>query len=1392
MPQPQNTYRIQFHQHFNFADFASIISYLQQLGIHTIYASPILAATPGSTHGYDGISSHRINPEIGTKKQLIQLKKQLRQYNMLWLQDIVPNHMAYHPDNAWLMDVLELGKNSAYHSYFDTAYSTELMSGKIMVPILGKSLRQASEAEELSIQFSKGKFVIQYYDQAFPLSPSSYSYILQALPLSDAEKEELHAAINSGAEQPSHSSIHQYLLTFFAGAKKLSTLQQHLAHFRLDVAAMTTLLDQQHYRLCHWQETDKQINFRRFFTVNGLICMNVDRPEVFEDTHVLIKELLQKNIFDGLRIDHIDGLYNPSQYLRDLRRLSGTGTYIVAEKILESGEELSEQWPIQGATGYEFLALCNNVLTNSKSKRILTDYYHALTGITADPYRLQLQKKAAILQNHMGGEIDNLYHYLLHLRLLPDDAPFAASEMKDSIAAFLIYFPVYRLYDESFPLAEASQRMISKVFDQILHDKSAPKKAIKAFAAIFADAQSNKDQDLRERTMLFFARCMQFAGPVMAKGVEDTLMYTYHRHIGRHEVGDHPENFGISKKEFHRAMANRQEKWPSALNGSATHDTKRGEDQRARLQVLSAIPEIWIETVKGWEKDLEANYAQTLPHPNDRYFLFQTLFGSYPMPDMPYDDYDSRLKAYLEKYLREGKERSDWAAPNEEYENNFKAFATYLLDKEQSFFPKFHAFFTQYVDFGISNSLNQLVLKLTCPGIPDVYQGTELWELGFVDPDNRRPVDYALRLQYLQEITALPIHEQLSSLWQDRYSGKIKLGILHRLLELRAELSDLFRDGTYLPIKVAGKYKRKVLAYARRYQQDWVIVAMPLHLASFGPNALNNITKFDWKDTHILLPEELDIQWQHTLSKSEGSSNKIEINTLFDEVPIAILRGTTIKNKRSAGIVMHITSLPSAYGIGDLGQEAYQFANQLAAARQQWWQVLPLGPTSKDQFHSPYNTYSAMAGNPLLIDLEQITRSLQNSKLSPPRRHSDHQRQAVDFEAAYAFKMPVLRQAFDQMQVQNCTDFQQFCKAQKSWLDDYALFVVLREKQGDRPWYTWDSDYRLRNPAALKSFSEQHHAAISFQKWLQYMFNNQWTKLRRYCHARNISILGDIPIYVSHDSADVWANPSLFALHDDGSIKDVAGVPPDYFNADGQLWGMPVFNWKMHRKTGFKWWIARIKRNIDLFDSVRLDHFRAFSAYWEVPATAESAKMGAWKKALGKELFAKIRTALGELPFIAEDLGDIDAEVYALRDSLKMPGMKVLQFAFGNDIATSPHIPHQYDENYVVYTGTHDNNTTRGWYELETDKNMRRNIHCYAGKQIDNHEINEAFLRLAYGSRAKIAMVPMQDILDLDSSMRMNKPATTQGNWTWQMRPEEFTKRRIRELRETVKIFDRG
>lgn len=1356
MDKAGSTYRIQFNKNFNFQQFERIIAYLDELGIGTVYASPILSATPGSIHGYDGTDVHTLNPELGTIAQLEQLKKQLAEVNIKWLQDIVPNHLAYHHDNGWLMDVLEYGELSTYRTYFDTPYSSSLFEkGKLMVPILGKGLSETIEAGEIKITFENQRLYLTYFDHQLPISPASYDNIFGVLD-----------STTDG-----------------------TALQERLADMNNSGEKIADILSKQHYQLCHWKETNERINYRRFFTINGLICLNVHEEEVFEDAHVLVGDLLSKQIVDGFRIDHIDGLYNPAKYLRDLRKLCGPDTYIVVEKILEQEEALPLDWPVQGTTGYDFLALCNNVCTDQRSEKALTRFYEELTGDHRPIVDQQAQKKEAILTQHMQGEIDNLCRLFLSLKLDREEESLDVENLQNAIQAFLVYFPVYRLYEESFPFHTEAYTTVMAVFDTVLQKMPGYKIGIDRLRKSIEHAQHTSDLPYRQKAMIFFLRCMQFTGPVMAKGVEDTLMYTYNRFIGHNEVGDHPAYFGITIPAFHEAMQHRQAHWPTTLNATATHDTKRGEDVRSRLQVLTAWPEAWMEEIGHWQKIIEEKYAGALPHIHTIYFIYQSMLGSYPMPHAPDDGFKERFLDYLTKYLREGKEHSDWDTPNLAYEKTVGHFATFLLDESGPFFPVFQAFLDRIADFGIINSFVQLTLKYTCPGIPDTYQGTELWDLSFVDPDNRRPVDYAIRQQYLQEINQLPPDRLLASLWEERHHGKIKLWLIKTLLAIRKKYPELFNDGEYIPLAVKGKYQQHVLAYARKQQQEWLVVVVPLHLAAIEKLRDKDARHLDWEDTHVVLPHELPVYWQHELCPMRGEGTTLPISTIFKEIPLAVVYYHAPSNARSAGILMHITSLHTAFGIGDLGPGAYSFVRFLHAARQRWWQVLPLGPTSHQQGYSPYSTRSALAGNPLLISLEVLANENLLTQAELEKAQADAS-VAINFLQVESIKQQALNFAFKRADL-NDPAFETFCAEEKYWLDDYALFVVLQRTYSGAPWYAWPDPFRSRDPEVLTSFESEHRSQILKEKWIQYIFFCQWKKLKRYSLERGVYMLGDVPIYVGHDSADVWAHPQLFSLNADGSLRSVAGVPPDYFNADGQLWGMPVYDWQAVKEDSYRWWIARLAHNCKLFDRVRLDHFRAFAAYWEIPAGEETAKNGKWKPGPGKDFFDKIQTALGKLPFVAEDLGDIDDAVYELRDAFHLPGIKVLQFAFGDDMATSPHIPHHYGRNFVAYTGTHDNNTTVGWFEEELDGSAKDQLAQYASVAANKKNISGILMKMVYASVADTVIVPLQDLLALPGSHRMNSPATTTGNWTWIASPDACTDDLANKLRHYMELYGR-
>lgn len=1324
---PVSTYRIQFHHQFTFKHFDQLIPYLQELGIQTIYASPILEAVPGSMHGYDTINPNRINPEIGTIEELKAIASKLKTAGIQWIQDIVPNHMAFHPGNNWLMDVLEKGKSSAYAGFFDINWSG-LPDEPLMVPFLGTTLQEAIDKGELKLTAHQGKLFLKYHETAWPVNEAVKSI---NMPLKEV------------------------------------------------VAC-------QYYRLCHWSETNHKINFRRFFTVNNLICLNIQHQETFTAYHQLIKTLLYEGVFQGLRVDHIDGLYNPDSYLEQLRELAGKDVYIVVEKILGKTEDLAAHWPVQGNTGYDFLALSNNLFTYKKAKKYFTKYYKQIAG-QQDPVSLQIRdKKLSILSGYMAGELDNLYQLFLELELAPQQEIKKLKEgtLKLAISSLLVDCPVYRFYGSQFPLAGEDFSNLKKLIKGVAEHKDLYE-AVKLIENALINQPHPTDTVYNKKAEIFYRRLMQFSGPLMAKGVEDTLMYTYNRFIDHNEVGDSPDSFGVRKKVIHNQMWKRQKDWPFTLNATATHDTKRGEDFRARLNVLSALPNEWIQNVKEWKRqNSELSYGIS---PDDEYFIYQTLIGSYPMPGTAEEDYPDRLCAYLEKALREGKVRSDWAAPDESYEQLVKDFAINLLHPAASFLENFAGLHRKVADFGILNSLSQLLLKFTSPGIPDTYQGTELWDFSLVDPDNRRPVAYQQREQWLQELISAA--SSLSACWPDRYTGKIKLLLLHQLLLLRKSMPDLFALGEYIPLQVKGKYASHIFAFARKQELHWLITVIPLHLPQLMEN-VEEVFNADWENTRIILPAHAPLKWQNLLTGEKGTAEDLAlpVTDIFNEFPLGLLQMEQKENERAAGVLLHITSLPAAHGIGDLGPEARKFADFLARAGQKYWQLLPLNPIGAEQVFSPYSSVSGMAGNTLLISMELLQQDglLKEKEIKDNWQYPTH---TVDFEKVTTLKTKLLHQAFERFKVLADPlmkeQFAAFCEKEENWLNDFALYSVLKSSQEATPWYQWPKAYKLREVAALEKFAAENDEQLLRVKWGQFIFFKQWAALKSYVNAAGIQFYGDLPFYVGHDSADVWANTALFNLKPDGEINGVAGVPPDYFNEDGQLWGMPVYEWGKLKKTGYKWWLARIHKNMELYDLLRLDHFRAFSAYWEVEAGAANAVKGSWKSGPGADFFTVLKKEFPELPFIAEDLGEITEDVYTLRDEFKLMGMKVLQFAFGEDMDVSEHIPYRFQSaDFVVYTGTHDNDTTVGWYRQEAGKTERRNLNRYAGKSINKANVHQFLTQSGYSSIARLVILPMQDILGMDTKARMNKPASIERNWEWRLKklPGKETEKGLRRL----------
>lgn len=1344
---PCSTYRMQFNKSFTFSHLEEVLPYLYQLGVSTIYASPVFEAMPGSTHGYDVINPHRINPELGTEAQLRQIRRKMAEYGMTWVQDIVPNHMAFDSRNPWVYDLLQKGSSSSFYPYFDLFHE----GSKLMVPFLGETLEDAIENGALTLITENGTAALRYYEATFPLNEQA---------------QQLWQQMDGNPEGPA---------THTPATKNL----------------IRQLCDKQFYRLCHWQETSRKINYRRFFTINGLIGMNMQDAQVFAHYHQYLAQLVREGIFDGLRIDHIDGLNDPSAYLNQLKNLVGEDTYVIVEKILQHDEDLPPLWNCEGTTGYDFLALVNNLFSRSGAQKKFSKFLTRLTDSHDDYKQLSRESKQLILNNYMAGELEYLTD--LFLTLLPPEEHKARIPLQTILAELMVKLSVYRFYGSTFPLPDPEANVLRDLLQQIATEQPTLEPTVRLLTHALFEKPSWADKPFNGELQRAYKRLMQFTGPLMAKGVEDTVMYRYYRFVAHNEVGDHPDAFGISIEAFHEQMVRRQQLWPHTLNCTATHDTKRGEDIRARLNTLSEVPELWQEKFLHWRKLNRPWKTKGMPDAADEYFLYQTLVGTLPLDGGPDDHYKDRVAAYIPKALREGKRHTHWEKPNKDYEQAAIDFVLKLLSAGQPFLSSLTDFVKTISDAAIVNSLSQTVLKYSCPGVPDLYQGTELWDYSLVDPDNRRPVDYSARHKTLSEIAEGKAN--IRTLWHSRNDGRIKLSLTKELAHLRKNEAALFEQGDYMPLEVKGRYAKHILAFARRYSHRCLIVVVPLHVLTIMQEQQKEVDEINWHHTHIVIPPHLPAEFHFAgTDRRLAHEGSIWAGDLFEEHPYACLLSTAPEKKRGAGILLSITSLPGAYGVGDLGKDAHRFVDWLAEAGQKYWQLLPLNPTEAMAGHAPYSSYSAMAANPLLIspDMLMSEQLLTDKDLKQMRVPAG---ETADYSAATEIRNLLFEIAYSNFTAQSDTKLQPafaaFCEQESYWLDDMALFKALKDTHGGSPWYAWESEFKFREAAALKMFVQQHSEALNKIKFLQFLFHRQWYSLRKHATAAGVQLFGDMPFYVSYDSVDVWANPQLFCLDQDGQMTGVAGVPPDYFCETGQLWGMPTYNWNAMRRQNYEWWIRRLKRNLEFFDLLRIDHFRAFQDYWQVPAGEKTAMNGRWLPGPGKEFFDAVTLQLGSLPFVAEDLGEEMDAVYELRRKTGLPGMKVLQFAWGENMPVSVDVPHHHEENSIVYTGTHDNNTTMGWYKEETNKASHKRMHHYLGLKPKQKNIHEILSRLAYSSVARLAILPMQDVLGTDAETRMNTPGQSKGNWLWRMPENVLTHKLASRLREWVKLYDR-
>ncbi|RFM30343.1 malto-oligosyltrehalose synthase [Deminuibacter soli] len=842
MKVPIATYRVQLHSGFTFRDLKQILPYLKQLGISTIYASPITTAVKGSMHGYDVTDPLVINPEIGTRQELEEINGQLKAYNMSWLQDIVPNHMAFSSDNARLNDVLERGGHSAYHRFFDINWHhpNPEICGKLMVPFLGSNAEEAVDKKEIQLQWLHNKCVVKYFDNVYPLSFPAYR-ILQSY-------------ASSGPQQ---------------GIDYLNSHPDALKH----------LLQQQFYLLSWWKKAELQMNYRRFFTVNSLICLRMEDKAVFDEYHPLIIDLYKKGLIQGVRIDHIDGLYNPAAYVEQLRKALGDDAYIIAEKILEYSEQLPRNWALQGTSGYEFLAFTAQLLTNKKGSAELCTFYQSLVPATPAYNDMVFEKKHHFLLDQMNGELDNLLGLAATLQLVKEEDD--TEELKEALGMWMAAFPVYRIYPDAFPLDAASQQLMDIAMERAQPKAPSLQHGWKLLQAILTPEGNAQDGP----KLLFLKRLMQFTGPLAAKGVEDTTFYVYNPLIAHNEVGDSPAQLGISIEDFHSKMKARQQHTPLSINTSSTHDTKRGEDARMRIAVLSEHAAEWIKAVTHWQQVneplLQVVNGKRAPSANDEYFIYQSLIGSFPQSLQCDETFRERMHAFMIKALREAKVETNYGEPNTAYEDACIEFIDGLLNPGHAFLQHFVGFLDGLLDDAGQFSLVQTAIKLTAPGIPDIYQGCELWDHSLVDPDNRRPIDYEVRRQLLEALKEKE-HVAAALEWaaENKRLGAQKLYLIKQLLGLRNANTQLFSTGEYIPLEVSRE--RIAVAYARILQPRWVITVARMGIGE------------DIEDVQLQLPWNRPSHWQNILTGEtvQAENNTIQLQDLLRHFPVAVLVGS--------------------------------------------------------------------------------------------------------------------------------------------------------------------------------------------------------------------------------------------------------------------------------------------------------------------------------------------------------------------------------------------------------------------------------------------------------------------------------------------------------------------
>ena len=939
---PAATYRLQFHAGCTFAQATRLLPYLAALGISDLYASPLFQARRGSLHGYSVTNPLQLHPELGSPARFEAMVRKLRSLGLGLLLDVVPNHMALSHTNPWWQDVLENGQSSPYAAFFDIEWDPPYRSlkNRILLPILGRPYGHCLEDQELTLHLSPEGFAVHYYDHRFPLDPKSY------LPILTHRLDDLKTAL--GADNPDVirilgviSLIHNLPARTVGSLKKRRErlhwrdiikknlwllydrsprlrefLDENLRQFngRRGDPASFTLLDQllreQPYRLAHWLVSLEMINYRRFFSINDLIGIRVEDPQVFTATHGLLFKLVEEGKVTGLRLDHIDGLHDPSAYLQRLqgelqaRRPAGANgpCYVVVEKILAKDEPLPASWPVAGTTGYDFLGVLNNLFVAAEGLAEMEAFYRQVTGMPIFWPDVVYEKKKFIMASLFGGEVHNLEDELATLAAADRQAmDVSRRELLSALTEISACLPVYRTYTCSYTVAPVDRDAIEAALAEARRRQPALTELALDFLRriLLLEFSDHMAEDQKKSWLRFVCRWQQFTGPIMAKGLEDTAAYVYNPLLSLNEVGGCRQ--AVTPAAFHTFCRERLRRWPATMNATSTHDTKRSEDVRARLNVLTEIPQLWhqkLQTWRAWHAPRKGiRNGAPVPDANEEIFIYQTLLGAWPLDPAEVPEFQERLRSYLIKALREAKVHSRWIEPRQDYEKAVLAFVDDILNETPGnvFLPDFLEFQEQLAYFGALNSLSQVLLKITAPGVPDIYQGTELWDFSLVDPDNRRPVDFSRRQRMLQELQAREaagdpaLPGELLAAWRD---GRVKLFLTYKALLIRQSSRELFAAGDYLPLEVAGPAREHVVAFARHRKDQWVIVAAGRFFARLTTPAHPPVGEAVWQQTRLLLPAAAPGNWREELGGRliAGGTEGLPLAAVFAQLPVALLR----------------------------------------------------------------------------------------------------------------------------------------------------------------------------------------------------------------------------------------------------------------------------------------------------------------------------------------------------------------------------------------------------------------------------------------------------------------------------------------------------------------------